>query len=70
MPIEEAVAVAVADNAHDHVQSTGPGREIIDLTQGLMRLPWGADEYRARYLPAWENREGYTFYGVAVAEVV
>ena len=38
MPIEEAVAVA--DNAHDHVQSTGPGREIIDLTQGLMRLPW------------------------------
>jgi len=40
VPIEEVVAVAVADNAHDYVQSTGPSREAIDLPQFLMRLPW------------------------------
>lgn len=34
-----------------------------------LREDLGADEYRARYLPAWENRYGYAFYRVAVAEV-
>lgn len=30
----------------------------------------GADEYRARYLPGWENFRGYAFYRVAVATVL
>jgi O-methyltransferase involved in polyketide biosynthesis len=34
-----------------------------------LREDLGADEYRARYLPAWENLTGYAFYRVAVAEV-
>jgi methyltransferase (TIGR00027 family) len=34
-----------------------------------LREDLGADEYRARYLPAWENLSGYAFYRVAVAEV-
>jgi methyltransferase (TIGR00027 family) len=34
-----------------------------------LREDLGADEYRARYLPAWENTNGYAFYRVAVAEV-
>ena len=34
-----------------------------------LREDLGADQYRARYLPAWENMNGYAFYRVAVAEV-
>jgi methyltransferase (TIGR00027 family) len=34
-----------------------------------LREDLGADEYRARYLPAWENTSGYAFYRVAVAEI-
>ena len=34
-----------------------------------LREDLGADEYRARYLPAWESMNGYAFYRVAVAEV-
>jgi methyltransferase (TIGR00027 family) len=34
-----------------------------------LREELGADDYRARYLPAWENWQGYRFYRLAVAEV-
>ena len=34
-----------------------------------LREDLGADEYRARYLPGWENKHGYGFYRVALAEV-
>jgi methyltransferase (TIGR00027 family) len=33
-----------------------------------LREDLGADEYRARYLPAWENEHGYAFYRLALAE--
>lgn len=35
----------------------------------ILREDLGADEYRARYLPAWESTRGYGFYRVAVADV-
>jgi methyltransferase (TIGR00027 family) len=40
--------------------------ERVGLT---LREDLGADAYRARYLPAWENWSGYRFYRIAVAEV-